>query len=140
MHSLSSYPQFGPQCLSTFWYSFVNVCQQKKKLPRHNYFTMLLLPARFGLMNLTSCFTRLPYTATVTSTPATGWLSLLPWQPLLTEGPLHRLRPSTSSLHLPFSIYSSNTISTTATCKLATYSQAAREPWGRDERERERER
>lgn len=74
---------------------------------------------------------------TATSTAATGWLSLLPWQPLLTGGPLRRLRPTASCLHLPLHPSHSSTTSITTTTYTLTYSQAAESHGGgRTERER----
>ena len=59
------------------------------------------------------------------STAATGWLSLLPWQPLLTDRPLHRLRPGASSLHLPLHPSHSSTTSITTSTYTLTYRLAA---------------
>lgn len=48
--SSSTYPQFDFNACFISWHRFSNVCQSTK-LQRHNYFTMLILPARIGLMN-----------------------------------------------------------------------------------------
>lgn len=87
----------------------------------------------------------------VMSIAATGWLSLLLWQPLLTRGPRRRRRfhPSDSFLHLP--LHPSHS-STSTTCTVAyitrkhwsvgeaqhTPLNVGRQPWSSEREEKEK--
>lgn len=82
---------------SISWVQFSNVCKWTK-LQRHNYFNTLLLPASIGLMNTTSSFARLPYTANRYKYPC-YWLA----QPVTMTTPAHRkpLSPPPPQLLFP---------------------------------------